>query len=238
MTRTKIHDVLVLDLDAPGATRGPADIEIDGGRIAGIHPSDRPGPPGQETPGEPATAADRVIEGAGLLAIPGLVNAHLHSSGHFSRGLVDNLPLELFMLWELPPLEAPPAPPELYRASVLAGPAEMLRSGITSVMDDPIFAPAATEEAIDAVMGAYRDAGLRATVSVYQPNKTEYDWMPYLPQLLPPDLRRRMDEQPRPPTAAIMRMYRSFFDRWHGAAGGRLRCSASCSAPQRASSAR
>jgi 5-methylthioadenosine/S-adenosylhomocysteine deaminase len=163
-----------------------------------------------------------------------LVNAHLHSSGQFSRGLVDNLPLELFMLWELPPLEASPAPPELYRARVLAGAAEMLRSGITSVMDDPIFAPAATEEAIDAVMGAYRDAGLRATVSVYQPNKTEYDWMPYLSRLLPPDLRRQMDEQPRPSTAAIMEMYRSFFDRWHGTADGRLRCAASCSAPQRA----
>lgn len=234
MTRTKIQDVLVLDLDARGATKGPVDIEIDGGRIAGIRPSDRPNFLGPEAPRQPDTEADRVIEGAGLLAIPGLVNAHLHSSGHFSRGLVDNLPLELFMLWELPPLEAPPSPPELYRARVLAGAAEMLRSGITSVMDDPIFAPAATEEAIEAVMGAYQDAGVRATVSIYQPNKTEYDWMPYLPQLLPPDLRRRMDEQPRRSTAAIMRMYRSFFERWHGASDGRLRCSASCSAPQRA----
>jgi 5-methylthioadenosine/S-adenosylhomocysteine deaminase len=234
MTRTTIHDVLVLDLDAPGAVGGPADIEIDGGRITRISPS---GKPAARTPGglrESAATADRVIEAAGLLAIPGLVNAHLHSSGHFSRGLVDNLPLELFMLRELPPVEAPPSSPELYRARVLAGAVEMLRSGITSVMDDAIFAPAATDEDIDAVMGAYRDAGLRATVSIYQPNKTEYDWMPYLPELLPPDLRRRMDEQPRPSTAAIMQAYRSFFERWHGAANDRLRCAASCSAPQRA----
>jgi 5-methylthioadenosine/S-adenosylhomocysteine deaminase len=230
--RTKIRDVLVLDIDAPGATRGPVDIEIAGGRIAGIAPLGRPGPPGPEERG-PAPSADRVIEGAGLLAIPGLVNAHLHSSGHFSRGLLDNLPLELFMLWELP-LEAEPSPPERYRAMVLSGAVEMLRSGITSVMDDPIYVPAATDEAVDAVMGAYRDVGLRATVSIYQPNKTEYDWMPYLPQLLPPDLRRLMGEQPRPSTAAIMQRYRSFFERWHGAAGGRLRCAASCSAPQRA----
>lgn len=234
MTRTKIHDVLVLDLDVPGATRGPVDIEIEGGRITGISPWDGQAAQVLGAPREPAPAADRVIEGSGLLAMPGLVNAHLHSSGHFSRGLVDNLPLELFMLWELPPIEASPAPPELYRARVLAGAVEMLRSGITSVMDDPIFAPAVTDEAIDAVMGAYRDAGLRATVSLYQPNKAEYDWMPYLPQLLPPDLRRRMDEHPRPSTAAIMQNYRSFFERWHGAASGRLRCAASCSAPQRA----
>src|SRR5215510_6167874 len=138
--RTKIQDVLVLDLDAPGATRGPVDIEIADGRIAGIVTSDRSAPPASGTRREPPLAADRVIEGRGLLAIPGLVNAHLHSSGHFSRGLVDNLPLELFMLWELPPLEVPPSPPEVYRAMVLSGAVEMLRSGITSVMDDPIYA--------------------------------------------------------------------------------------------------
>jgi 5-methylthioadenosine/S-adenosylhomocysteine deaminase len=210
------------------------DIDVAGGRITGIVPSGHCAPPGSGRRREPAAAGYRVIDGGGLLAIPGLVNAHLHSSGHFSRGLVDNLPLELFMLWELPPLEAAASPPELYRARVLSGAVEMLRSGITSVMDDPIFAPAATGDTIDAVMGAYRDVGLRATVSIYQPNKTEYDWMPYLPHLLPPDLRRLMAGQTRPSTAQIMQSYRSFFERWHGAESGRLRCAASCSAPQRA----
>jgi len=230
----RIQDVLILDLDAPGATRGPVDIEIVDGRIARIAHSVRPNPQDSDTRLKLGGAAGRVIDGAGLLAIPGLVNAHLHSSGHFSRGLLDNLPLELFMLWELPPLEAEPSPPELYRARVLSGAVQMLKSGITSVMDDPIYTPDATDEAIDAVMGAYRDVGLRATVSIYQPNKTEYDWFPYLPQLLPPDLRRRMGEQSRPSTAQIMQTYRAFFERWHGAADGRLRCAASCSAPQRA----
>jgi 5-methylthioadenosine/S-adenosylhomocysteine deaminase len=232
--RMWIQDVLILDLDAPGATRGPVDIEIVDGRIARIAHSVRPNPQDSDTRLKLGAAAGRVIDGAGLLAIPGLVNAHLHSSGHFSRGLLDNLPLELFMLWELPPLEAEPSPPELYRARVLSGAVQMLKSGITSVMDDPIYTPDATDEAIDAVMGAYRDVGLRATVSIYQPNKTEYDWFPYLPQLLPPDLRRRMGEQSRPSTAQIMETYRAFFGRWHGAADGRLRCAASCSAPQRA----
>src|SRR5258708_7110567 len=232
--RTKIHNVLVLDLDAPGATRSPVNIEIADGLIARIDPSDRSPSPGSDTRREPGLAADRVIDGGGLLAIPGLVDAHLHSSGHFRRGLVANPPPGLFMLGERPPLEDAPCPPELYRAMVLAGAVEMLRSGITSVMDDPIYASRATAEAIDAVMGAYRDIGLRATVSIYQPNKTEYEWMPYLSQLLPPDLRRQMGEQSRPSTAQIMETYDAFFERWHGAEGGRLRCAASCSAPQRA----
>lgn len=114
--RTKIHNVVVLDLNAPGGITGPVDIEIADGCIAGIVPLDRPAPPGSDRRQERAPAADRVIEGGGLLAVPGLVNARLHSSGHFSRGLVDNLPLELFMLWERPPLEVAPCPPELYRA--------------------------------------------------------------------------------------------------------------------------
>jgi 5-methylthioadenosine/S-adenosylhomocysteine deaminase len=232
--RTRIQDVLILDLDAPGATRGPVDIEIVDGRIAGITPPVPQAFEANDPPPRRRAAADRVIDGGGLLAMPGLVNAHLHSSGQFSRGYLDNLPLELFMLWELPPLEAEPAPPELYRARVLLGAAEMLRSGITSVMDDPIYTPASTDEAIDAVMGAYRDSGLRATVSIYQPNRTEYDWFPYLHQLLPPDLQRRMSEGPRPSTPRILETHRAFFERWHGAAGGRLRCAASCSAPQRA----
>ncbi len=82
-----------------------------------------------------------MIEAAGSLAMPGLVNAHFHSSGTFNRGLVDNLPLELFMLYELPPFDFGPFPAELYRARVLLGAIEMLKTGVTAVFDDPIFSP-------------------------------------------------------------------------------------------------
>ena len=71
-----------------------------------------------------------------LLSMPGLVNAHFHSSGTFNRGLVDNLPLELFMLYEVPPFDFGPFPPELYRARVLLGAIEMLKTGVTAVLDD------------------------------------------------------------------------------------------------------
>ncbi len=39
----------------------------------------------------------------------GLVNAHFHSPGNFTKGAVPNLPLELFMLYELPPVMTEPA---------------------------------------------------------------------------------------------------------------------------------
>ncbi len=220
-----VRNALLLDLDAPGAVRGPLDIEVDAGRIVRVAPTG--------TARRGAAPGD-VIDADRMLAIPGLVNAHLHSTGLFNRGVLANLPLEHFMLWEVPPVDATATPPELLRTQVLVGAVEMLKRGITSVFDDPIYSPAVTRAGVDAVMGAYRDAGIRATVGIYQPNKPTLEWFPYLADTLPADVRERIESQPLPTTAEILDSYRWFVDRWHGAEGGRLRCAASCSAPQRA----
>jgi 5-methylthioadenosine/S-adenosylhomocysteine deaminase len=223
VTTTTLTGGRMLELDAPGAMGEPVDIAVRAGRIASIEPAGtRPPAPGE------------VIDARGRLVMPGLVNAHVHSSGAFNRGLVDNLPLELFMLYELPPFDFGPFAPELYRARVLFGSLEMLRRGVTSVLDDPIYAPLPTPETVGAVMGAYEELGLRATVTIYQPNKVEHAWFPYLADLLPADLRVRLDAEAPPPVAEILGFYGDFVDRWHGAADGRLRCGVSPSAPQRA----
>jgi 5-methylthioadenosine/S-adenosylhomocysteine deaminase len=221
--RLLIRGARLLDLSSPDAMSGPVDIVVDGGAIVALTASSR----------EPISGV-RVIDAAGSLAMPGLVNAHFHSSGSFNRGLVDNLPLELFMLYELPPFDFGPFPAELYRARVLLGAIEMLKTGVTAVLDDPIYSPAASEETVDAVMGAYRDCGLRATVTIYQPNTKEHSWFPYAEELLPGDILERLEREHVPSTDALMAAYESFVRRWHGAEGGRLRCGVSCSAPQRA----
>jgi 5-methylthioadenosine/S-adenosylhomocysteine deaminase len=218
-----IRGARVLDLSAPDGMSAPVDITVDDGVIAGIGPSLAA-----------ETARHEVIDAAGSLAMPGLVNAHFHSSGTFNRGLVDNLPLELFMLYELPPFDFGPFPAELYRARVLLGAIEMLKTGVTAVMDDPIYSPEPSDDAIDAVMGAYRDCGIRATVSIYQPNTPEHSWFPYIRDLLPADVLERLEREPVPSTDAVMAVHEAFVQRWDGAAGGRLRCALSCSAPQRA----
>jgi 5-methylthioadenosine/S-adenosylhomocysteine deaminase len=220
---TTLRGVRLLDLAGDGRPGQPIDITVRAGRIASIVP----------TGAEPVPEGI-CIEGKGRLALPGLVDAHVHSSGAFNRGLVDNLPLELFMLYEVPPFDFGPLTPELYRGRVLFNAVQMLKAGTTAAMDDPIYAPVATPEAIDAVMGAYRDIGMRATVAIYQPNKVEHSWFPYLADLLPADVLRRMNEQPAPATDEIVELYEDFVSRWQGAEGGRLRCAASCSAPQRA----
>lgn len=217
-----IRGARVLDLSANDGMSAPVDITVQDGLVANVTAASTVPPPGYEA-----------IEAAGSLAMPGLVNAHFHSSGTFNRGLVDNLPLELFMLYELPPFDFGPFPAELYRARVLLGAIEMLKTGVTAVLDDPIYAPEPTDDAIDAVMGAYRDCGIRATVGIYLPNTPEHSWFPYIRELLPADVLDRLDREPAPDTDAVMGVHEAFVERWDGAAGGRLRCALSCSAPQR-----
>ena len=195
-----IRSAMLLDDDGPGRLGPPVDIMVRDGVITEIVDA------GRAELEEPVA----VIDAHGWLAMPGLVNAHVHSSGAFNRGLVDNLPLELFMLYELPPFDFGPFAPELYRARVLFGTIEMVRRGVTSVLDDPIYAPAPTPETVDAVMGAYHDLGVRATVTIYQPELPEHEWFPYLADLLEPDVLARFVADRPPPADAIIAGYRDF----------------------------
>src|SRR5260221_3272691 len=112
-----------------------------------------------------------------MLALPGLVNAHFHSSGTFNRGLIDNLPLELFMLQEVPPFDFGPFPPEIYRAQVLLSATRMLKTGVTAVMDDVIFYPAASSESLEAGMMAYPPTGAVATAGTFQRHQATDTWV-------------------------------------------------------------
>ena len=38
--------------------------------------------------------------------------------------------------------------------------------------------PSPTPETVAAVMGAYDELGMRATVTIYQPEKVEHEWFP------------------------------------------------------------
>jgi 5-methylthioadenosine/S-adenosylhomocysteine deaminase len=214
----------MLNLDAPGCLSAPVDIAVRGGRIEAIVDAGSGEMPDSER-----------IDAHDMLVMPGLVDAHLHSTGAFDRGRLDNMPLELFMLYEVPPVGDASPDPASYRARVLLGAAERLRTGVTSACDDPIYSPLASPELVDAVMGAYADSGLRATVAIYQPDQPMLDWYPYLRSLLPGDLAAALDASAPPPTDEILSGYEDFVGRWHGAADGRVGCAISPSAPHRAS---
>lgn len=222
-----IRDARVLALDDAGRDWPCADVVIDGARIAAVGPDVAAGWTGPVA---------RVIDGQGLLAMPGLVNAHFHSPGNLMKGCLDGMPLELFMLHEVPPLAATgDDAARLIHVRTQLGAVEMLRRGITCVHDDAYHVPVATRASVDAVMQAYADVGIRATVAIDQPNVPEVDKYPFLGDLLNSSQRAALDAAPRQSTAELLTLYEHLIARWHGAAGGRLAAAVSCSAPQRVS---
>ena len=219
-----IRGARVLTLDHADREWPLADVVVEQGRIAAVGP--------QAGAVWPRPFA-RVIEGAGLLAMPGLINAHFHSPGNLMKGALPGYPLEIFMLYEVPPLSARGDGGRLAYVRTQVGALEMLRRGVTAVHDDAYHVPVASIESIDAIMQAYADAGIRASVAIDQPNVVEYEKYPYLAELLPPAELRAMDNAPRQSGEQLLALYRHLIERWHGAADGRLAAAVSCSAPQR-----
>jgi 5-methylthioadenosine/S-adenosylhomocysteine deaminase len=213
-------DVLVYRSAAAGGVTGPTDVLVTGPRIAAIGTT------------IPAPAGAVVVAGRGHhLLVPGLINAHFHSPANHLKGALPSLPLEMFMLFESPADDAlRPSAREAYLRTMLAA-LEMLRTGTTAVQDDAFLMPSPEPEIIDAVMQAYRDCGIRASVALDQPELAEAEKLPFLSELLGPAA-----DAPAPmPRAELLERYDHLFDRWHGAAGGRLTAAVSISAPQRVS---
>lgn len=223
MTNTLFRNVRLLDLDLSDGMTVPCDLRISDGRIAEIAKalSAQPG--------------EKVIEGAGNLLMPGLINGHFHSAVNHMKGRLPSLPLEIFMLYECPELEVlRPTPREAYLRTML-GCIEMLRGGTTSVQDDCFFVPSPDPDIIDAVAQAYVDSGMRARLALDQPELSELEKLPFLRDILPSDLRAQLSAPQGVAAPVLLESYAHLIDTWHGAAEGRIKAAVSCSAPQRVS---
>lgn len=221
MTRVLFKNVRLLALDQADTDLPKVDVLVEDATIAAIGTDVEP------------LGETRVIEAKGKLLMPGLINGHFHSPGNFNKGALDDMPLELFMLYEVPPFDCPPVSSGLNYVRTLLGAIEMLKSGVTAVHDDPFYVPVVNMELIDSTMRAYADSGIRATVSINMPNVIEYEKYPFLFDLLPESFRQQMRESPVMSTAELLALYRDFISRWHNSQEGLLRTSVSCSAPQR-----
>lgn len=198
------------------------DILIDGSKITAIAPL--------INADDPDT---KIIDASGMLAMPGLVNGHFHSPGNFMKGALPSLPLEIFMLYEVPPLSnQPPDPRHIYIRTMLST-LEMLKTGVTAVHDDAYYIPYPTPETIDGLMQSYADAGIRAVVTIDQPNVVEYEKYPYLYEILPPKLRNQMAQAPLTSERELLDCYEHMISKWNLSCQGRLKAGLSVSAPQR-----
>ena len=147
---------------------------------------------GKTAPEEkPAT----IVDGTGMVAMPGLINCHTHLAATALRGAFEDLPaheaLEALLKQESK-LDHRSA-----KASATLGLAECLRFGITSV-SDLYYHPEAVAEAV-------AEAGMKANIALsacrYEEESEDYDF------------------ENDPQQAILSRLV----EKWHGYDGGRIR---------------
>jgi 5-methylthioadenosine/S-adenosylhomocysteine deaminase len=125
------------------------DILIQGERIQNVQPA--------ATEGSPAyPPARQIIQGSGLLAIPGLINTHAHVPMVLFRGLVEDVTIASWFNDYIWPLEANLTPEDVYWGAML-GLAEMIEAGVTQVADHYFF--------MDQVAEAVAQTGVRANLA-------------------------------------------------------------------------
>lgn len=106
--------------------------------------------------GTGAEGCDRVIDGRGFFAIPGLVNAHTHAYMTLFRNSADDLPFMQWLFDRIMPMEDRLRPGDCYWSTLL-GVCEMLRTGTTTFLD-MFMIPDDTARAV-------ADSGIRAVLS-------------------------------------------------------------------------
>lgn len=117
-----IKNITAVTMDPANPVLKNCQIGIDRGKICWLS---------GQLPAEPA---DRVIDGAGKLAMPGLVNAHTHLPMTLLRGYADDYALQPWLHEHIFPAEDR-LDARCIRAGALLGVAECLRFGVTSVTD-------------------------------------------------------------------------------------------------------
>ncbi|OPA75157.1 N-ethylammeline chlorohydrolase [Paenibacillus selenitireducens] len=140
--KTLIKDVTILTM-VPDATPFQGDILIEGSRIKQI------GDQIQES-------ADEVLYGNGMVAMPGLINAHQHSPMSLLKGFSDDLKLMEWLEKKMLPAEAQMTPEDIYWGAKLSM-AEMIKSGTTAFADMYIH--------MSEIASAVKEVGMRASLT-------------------------------------------------------------------------
>jgi 5-methylthioadenosine/S-adenosylhomocysteine deaminase len=206
---TLIEDCSILDESSAHGVQTGVSILIEDNRIAELNSSRM----------EPTTA-DTTLPGKGLLAVPGLINAHTHSPENYLRGRTEKVPLELW-LFDVFSSGVRFSPRENYLAALI-GAAEMLKTGTTALLDHFWVNGGMSMEDLDAVMEAYRDVGIRAAVA-----PLVEDLRPELEAAIrnDPELASLHSEHASAlDVPHYLDTLEAFFRKWHGKENGRLSC--------------
>jgi guanine deaminase len=188
-------------LDHKAHRTAATDILIEDDRIIEL------GPPGLQAP-----AGAELIEAAGFMLIPGLVNAHTHGHGSLSKGRGDRWSLEL-LLNAGPWVNGGRDHEDKYLATLLNA-AEMVRRGCTAAYDLTWEFPGPSVEGLRAVAQAYADVGMRALIAPMMADSSFYEAIPGLLESLPEALRDRARELRPGPAETTLEACRQLLRDW------------------------
>jgi 5-methylthioadenosine/S-adenosylhomocysteine deaminase len=176
----------VLTPDADWHGPPAADIAIAGDRIVGISP-------GYQTGEQPSL---EVIDSRDFLVLPGFINAHYHSHDVLAKGTLEEVPLETWRLYALPPQYPPRSAEEVY-ARTLLGALECLRSGMTTIQDMLTLYPY-QERDMDAVMKAYDQVGIRVIFALQYADRKGIETIPFWKDTFPAELHALLSTSTEP----------------------------------------
>jgi 5-methylthioadenosine/S-adenosylhomocysteine deaminase len=148
----------------------------------------------------------QVIDAQGKLVLPGFVNAHYHSYDVLAKGLLEDMPFDVWALHSQPAYFGKRSKEEL-RARTLVGALECLRNGVTTVQDMNSLVPQ-DEETLDAILGAYEEVGIRVVFSIAVRDVGALDIAPFLPPEVPESVMtmvRGVSKDPREEVAFVER---------------------------------
>ncbi len=193
MPRTLIRNGHVLTVDAGRSVHPGGFVVVDDGRIIAVGPQ-------AATPA--ADAFTEVVEAAGCIVMPGLINMHQHHWYTLFKGLADGMLLEDWVTDLLLPLSLA-LDPEAMRMSSTVAAMEMLATGTTTSLNHSVTTT--TPELVRASIEPVAELGLR--------------------HVFGKELRCKTPGNPRHPLSLedALAAYEQEFRRWDGSAGGRVR---------------
>ncbi|MSP50852.1 MAG: amidohydrolase [Alphaproteobacteria bacterium] len=187
-----IANAYVVTMDAKRHMYSDGAIAIAGNKIVGVGPTEAV---------RAKHRAAHVIDGSGMMAIPGLIDGHLHPNQYLSNGIGDDIDIMSWLYKRIYPYEAVLTPEDAY-LSALGGFVEAIRYG-TTCFNDPggIHADAMAQAAVD--------IGIRGIMN--RSTRDIHDPIAPLPKSLIENTQQNLDRG------------EAFVKKWHHAEGDRIR---------------
>lgn len=162
--KTVIKNINIMTMDQRESIYKKGALAIDGDSLTYVGDM-------EDMPPELGIEAN-IVDGRGMAALPGFVNAHTHTAMTLFRGYADDLPLSEWLSEKIWPLEDRLLGEDAYWLSML-GAAEMIAAGVTTFSDMYMFMEETARAALESGMRAVLARGLQGPDSATEDRHRE-----------------------------------------------------------------